>query len=105
VAARPVERRQGERRDLAGLPARLSQPQAAGTAPRADAMPRLCLHNLRAVLFVQCVNPTLFSEPSRPSPSKVLLFFGNFVPLARRRDPMKEGQGWRWRWGKSSNRL
>jgi hypothetical protein len=39
------------------------------------------------------------------SPSKVLLFFGNFVPLARRRDPMKEGQGCRWRWGKSSNRL
>src|SRR2546429_6334205 len=26
------------------------------------------------------------------SPSKVLLFFGNFVPLARRRDPLKEGQ-------------
>jgi hypothetical protein len=39
------------------------------------------------------------------SPSKVLLFFGNFVPLARRRDPVKEGQGCRWHWGKYSNRL
>jgi hypothetical protein len=39
------------------------------------------------------------------SPSKVLLFFGNFVPLTRRRDPVKEGQGCRWHWGKYSNRL
>src|SRR5262245_38074020 len=39
------------------------------------------------------------------SPSKVQLFFGNFVPLARRRDPVKEGQGCRWHWGKSLNRL
>src|SRR2546423_7883547 len=44
-------------------------------------------------------------EPVCASPSKVLLFFGNFVPLARRRDPVKEGQGCRWQWGKSSNRL
>ena len=66
VAARLAARRQGERIDRAGSPARLSQPQAAGKAPRADAMPRLCLQNLLAVLFVQCVNPTLFSEPSRP---------------------------------------
>ena len=41
----------------------------------------------------------------KASPSKVLLFFGNFVPLARRRDPVKEGQGCRWHWGKYSNRL
>src|SRR5262245_47107838 len=39
------------------------------------------------------------------SPSKVPLFFGNVVPHTRRRDPVKEGQGCRWRWGKSSNRL
>jgi hypothetical protein len=44
-------------------------------------------------------------EGVEASPSKVLLFFGNFVPLARRRDPVKEGQGCRWHWGKSSNRL
>jgi len=29
----------------------------------------------------------------KASPSKVLLFFGNFVPLARHREPVKEGQG------------
>src|SRR5215468_8839429 len=45
------------------------------------------------------------AEPLHVSPSKVLLFFGNVVPLARRREPVKEGQGCRWRWGKSSNRL
>jgi len=39
------------------------------------------------------------------SPSKVLLFFGNFVPRARRRDLVKERQGCRWRWGKCSNHL
>ena len=44
-------------------------------------------------------------KPLSLSPSKVLLFFGNFVPLARRRDPVKEGQGCRWHWGKYSNRL
>src|SRR6266540_1451569 len=44
-------------------------------------------------------------DPLCLSPSKVLLFFGNFVPLARRRDPVKEGQGCRWHWGKYSNRL
>ena len=49
--------------------------------------------------------PVWHSKPSKGSPSKVLLFFGNFVPLARRRDPVKEGQGCRWHWGKSSNRL
>src|SRR5215470_9149880 len=44
-------------------------------------------------------------EGHRGSPSKVLLFFGNFVPLARRRDLVKERQGCRWRWGKCSNHL
>jgi hypothetical protein len=47
----------------------------------------------------------LLAEALAASPSKVLLFFGNFVPLARRRDPVKEGQGCRWHWGKYSNRL
>ena len=47
------------------------------------------------------VQPETFTR----SPSKVLLFFGNFVPPARRREPVKEGQGCRWRWEKSSNRL
>jgi len=42
-------------------------------------------------------------EALKGSPSKVLLFFGNVGPLARNREPVKEGQGWRWRWGKYSN--
>ncbi len=38
-------------------------------------------------------------------PFQGVAIFGNFVPLAGRRDPVKEGQGWRWRWGKCSNHL
>jgi Response regulator receiver domain len=55
------------------------------------------------VAVIDIMIPTL--DGLSLSPSKVLLFFGNFVPLARRRDPVKEGQGCRWHWGKYSNRL
>src|SRR5262245_2491949 len=38
-------------------------------------------------------------------PFQGVAIFGNVVPLARNREPVKEGQGWRWRWGKCSNHL